>query len=428
MLRPATILMALVLLLGGFAYGYVAHRDQLFPYGIKTRLLGSFSQEDGADAHDPDSETIRQLISLGYLAGYEAPPPRSGVTIHDPELAYPGLNLLTSGHGTDVDLLDMRGNVVHRWSYDMTQLWEPGEGGETGYFRRAYMYDNGDLLAVHDSRTQRQREKDVLIKLDSNSNLLWAFADGCHHDLEVQPDGTIFLLTRDYHTYPDFRRGMEVLEDYVTQLDANGNRLKSVSILQALRDSPYAAMLQRAPWVDDLLHTNSVEVLDGRLAHKSDALRAGNVLVSIRHINAIVVIDMEAEKVVWAMTQLWHRQHQPTVLDNGNILLFDNNGNRGKSQVLEFDPITQDLAWSYQADSPEGFYAQVCGSNDRLPNGNTIITESTTGRVFEVTPEKQIVWEFFNEHRAGEEGEFIALVPELVRLPTSTVPSWASAP
>ena len=36
------------------------------------------------------------------------------------------------------------------------------------------------------------------------------------------------------------------------------------------------------------------------------------------------------------------------------------------------------------------------GAAQRLPNGNTLITESERGRVFEVTPQKEIVWEFWN--------------------------------
>ena len=34
----------------------------------------------------------------------------------------------------------------------------------------------------------------------------------------------------------------------------------------------------------------------------------------------------------------------------------------------------------------------------RLPNGNTLITEGSDGRVFEVTPEHEIVWEFISPY------------------------------
>ncbi len=63
------------------------------------------------------------------------------------------------------------------------------------------------------------------------------------------------------------------------------------------------------------------------------------------------------------------------------------------------------------------FFSELCGTCQRLPNGNTLITESTRGRAFEVTPDKEIVWEFFNPHRAGENDELIATLFELIRIP-----------
>ena len=46
----------------------------------------------------------------------------------------------------------------------------------------------------------------------------------------------------------------------------------------------------------------------------------------------------------------------------------------------------------------------------RLTNGNTLITESDGGRLFEVTPEGEIVWEFINPVRGGENDEFIPIL------------------
>jgi hypothetical protein len=59
-----------------------------------------------------------------------------------------------------------------------------------------------------------------------------------------------------------------------------------------------------------------------------------------------------------------------------------------------------------------------------LPNGNTLITESDNGRAFEVTREGEIVWEFLSPHRAGEDGEFVATLPEVIRLPKDFPLDW----
>ena len=42
------------------------------------------------------------------------------------------------------------------------------------------------------------------------------------------------------------------------------------------------------------------------------------------------------------------------------------------------------------------FFSQICSGMQRLPNGNTLICETTSARVFEVTPDREIVWEYID--------------------------------
>jgi hypothetical protein len=139
--------------------------------------------------------------------------------------------------------------------------------------------------------------------------------------------------------------------------------------------------------------------------------------------DAIAVVDMAEEKVVWALSGQWLKQHEPAVLENGNIMLFDNKGNNGRSRVLEFDPVTQQIEWSYNGEG-RGLLSLTCGANQRLPNGNTLITESDAGRAIEVTKDKKIVWEYYTPHRAGEKKELIATLFEVIRLPLDFGSDW----
>ena len=70
-----------------------------------------------------------------------------------------------------------------------------------------------------------------------------------------------------------------------------------------------------------------LEVLDGGLASERPAFGAGNVLGSMRTMSALAVVDMASEKVDWALIGSWRKQHDPSVLPGGSILIFDNNGN-----------------------------------------------------------------------------------------------------
>ena len=93
----------------------------------------------------------------------------------------------------------------------------------------------------------------------------------------------------------------------------------------------------------------------------------------------------------------WRAQHDPRFLENGNMLLFDNRGNLGeggRSRILEFDPQTAGIIWSYYGKPDDKFSSDARGMSQRLPNGNTLITESNPGRIFEVTPDGTTVWEF----------------------------------
>ena len=82
--------------------------------------------------------------------------------------------------------------------------------------------------------------------------------------------------------------------------------------------------------------------------------------------------------------------------------------------MLEIDPTSQKTTWAYRGTPTRPFFSWCCGMNRRLPNGNTLIVETGAGRAFEVTPDKEIVWEFVNPHRAGDEGNLIAQLFDVV--------------
>ena len=64
------------------------------------------------------------------------------------------------------------------------------------------------------------------------------------------------------------------------------------------------------------------------------------------------------------------------------------------SRIVEYDIESRELVWSYTDLVPPSFFSPYMGSVQRLWNGNTFICESAFGRLFEVTPECKIVWEY----------------------------------
>lgn len=364
-------------------------------------------------------EEASLLERLGYLTGYREAEGAGGVSQHAPERAFAGLNLYTSGHAPVALLVDMQGALVHRWEIayrdafpEATQadLAKPG----TRFLRRVHLAADGGLLALFDYYG--------LVRLDRDSSVLWARALPVHHDLFAAGE-RIFVLAEEIHEVPRLRPGRRVREDLILELDAQGREQRRVSLLRALERSRWAHLLARVPRHDDLFHTNTLVVLDGAQAGRSPAFRAGNALVSIRNLDLVAVVDLEREEIVWALQGGWRKQHEPSLLANGNLLLFDNLGLHGRSRALELEPFGGREVWSWAGEG-EGFVSEGMGAAQRLPNGNTLVTDSFGGRVFEVTREGEVVWRFDNPARAGERGERVAVVPEMLRIEPARDAPW----
>lgn len=386
--------------------GPAAASDPRRPAGAPAR--GRWSRLRDTPAVSEDAAAVR---ALPYLAGYRQAPAASGVVKHDSSRAYQGLNLYVSGHAAEAVLMDMTGVVRHRWRQPLARIWsdlDDAASRRLDFWRRARLGPRGELLAIFDGLG--------LIALDAESNLQWSLRGGMHHDLDLAPDGTIWVLDRSAREVPELRPGA-MLEDFVTVVSADGELRRRISILEALRRSRFAPLLLDRPDDPDFLHTNTLELLDGRFAARNPAFRAGNVLLSIFGLDAVAILDPEREEIVWALKGMWHRQHQPTFLGDGHLLLLDNLGAGEASRVLEFDPLTLRVAWSYGGDREANFFTRSLGSCQRLPNGNTLITESQNGRAFEVDRAGETVWEFLSPERAGERDELVASLFEVVRLP-----------
>jgi len=156
--------------------------------------------------------------------------------------------------------------------------------------------------------------------------------------------------------------------------------------------------LGRGVVVYDYFHMNTITILpDTPLGRRDPRFAAGNLLTCLRNVDQIAILDRASKQVVWSWGEgVLEWPHHPTMLDNGNVLVFDNGAVRRYSKVIELDPVTGNVAWEYVAEPPGAFFTPQKGSAQRLPDGNTLICEGDRGRVFEVTMEGEIVWEWYN--------------------------------
>lgn len=357
-----------------------------------------------------------------------------GVTRHVPDKAADGLTFYSSGHVSGAFLIDMQGEVVHEWSLPYSEFWD--DSGEIAsprpdawnYFRQALLFPNGDVLAVYECSGTTPYGCG-LVKLDKDSNVIWKYLRHAHHDVHVAPDGRVLTLTQWIDGDPiDLAPDGSLpphLVDGVAVLSPDGEELQHISLVEAFEDTPFASILKEAPVTPqgDFMHANAIDHIDGPRPEWPAAFKANSVLVSIRESSVLAVLDLDSEKITWATRGPWVRQHDPDLLDNGNILLFDNLGHLGaggRSRILEIDPKTLAIVWSFSPRADDPFDSEVRGEQEPLANGNVLITDSEAGRLFEVTRAGEVVWEFLNPGRAAE-GTRVGVVASGARVDPATL-------
>ena len=185
----------------------------------------------------------------------------------------------------------------------------------------------------------------------------------------------------------------------------------------------------------DWMHINSMSTLGTNRWYDAGDTRfhPDNIIWDSRQANIIAIIDKKTGKIIWQLgpyftaTEALRKlgqiigQHHAHMIPRGlpgegNILVFDNGGRAGygapnpgaptglsnairdHSRVLEFNPLTLEIAWQYPPRGSGSLYSSFVSSAQRLPNGNTLITEGQGGRLLEVTPQGEIVWEYLSPY------------------------------
>ncbi|MFV0439550.1 MAG: aryl-sulfate sulfotransferase [Desulfopila sp.] len=349
---------------------------------------------------------------------------------------------------TDLVQVDWDGNVV--WKFDQYEYIEdPGEepqwmarqhhdyqreGNPVGYYVPGMepKTDSGNTLVLahknlyNHAITDKQLLDDVFIEVDWNGDIIWEWVLSEHFDEFNFSEEAKNIMSRD----PNFRT-------------AGGG-------------------------MGDWMHINSMSVLGPNRFYDAgdERFHPDNIIWDARETNIIAITAKESGKIVWSigpdysltpeLKELgWiigqHHAHMiPRGLPGeGNILVFDNGGWAGYgapnpgaptgaknalrdySRILEFDPLTLKIVWQYtpteagylQPVDAARFYSPFISSAQRLPNGNTLITEGSGGRIIEVTADHEIVWEYISPYWGRQMN--INMVYRAYRVPYEWIPQLA---
>jgi hypothetical protein len=349
-----------------------------------------------------------------------------------PNKALPGGHLLVSRgvwkngleEAAEVQVRDFNDRVI--WKFNQWQEAGPGEAEGTTWVARQH----------HDIQIKGYRIPD--------------------YGVQDFTRGTLLVLGH-YNVKNDrINRNMELLDDVVYEVDmATGEVTWSWKAAEHVDEmgfdkAAFKAMQNYSREYNgsdhgfDWFHQNCASYLGpNKWFDQGDRrFHPDNIILSSRHAGILAIVDHATGKIVWK-TGPYYREgddkklgwiigpHHTHIIPKGlpgegNIMVYDNGGYSGygppndmapdgfmnmrryHSRVIEFDPITKDIVWEYSpaslkiSEQQYGYkeFSPFVSSAQRLQNGNTLITEGSNGRAFEVTRDLEVVWEYISPYSA----------------------------
>jgi hypothetical protein len=371
----------------------------------------------------------------------------TGTTIYDPVRAYNSFVLFTSGDNI-VHLIDMNGRSVHEWKTegDFSNFIDPElVGGQRGHLLVTLETTEGSGTDLVPGRVNSTIPK-TLGEVDWEGKRVWQFGENAlegkaqqHHDWSRLHNGNTLVLANLVHAVKGFKQPL-LLDDVIYEVNREGEIVWQWIASEHLEEFGFTQdelALVRNSDSADYLHLNNMKAVGPNRWYDAGDSRFApdNVIIDSRNANFIAIIDRKTGKVVWNLgphyavndRKMGRRvprpvdqisgQHDAQIIPvglpgAGNLLVFDNQGEAGfpnvalssvgGSRVLEIDPVKKQIVWQYVGEDSGGpswsFRSTHISSARRLPNGNTLICEGQTGRLFQVTPSGDIVWEYMNPY------------------------------
>ncbi|MEO0957530.1 MAG: arylsulfotransferase family protein [Pseudomonadota bacterium] len=429
----------ILLLSATFIAGIYATENRLFPYTLVTQVRNDFQQLL------TEGDTLAGIRPKAWTA-----PPRqdgSGVTLHVPEEAGEELIMLQGlfDRGLEIRLVALDGTVVHRWPFSPATLTEGIE-----HLRNRplveWNYDTHGAVALPDGSVVFNIDHKALLKLDRCGELVWRVDEPTHHSVELNDDGSFWVSSAEKHwdqsTLPLLPFDAPLSEDTLLQVGADGTILREISLLDVFLENDAMGLLTLAGGISpktyrayrpdmsrEVFHLNDVEALPAAMAAAFPGFEAGDVVISLRNRNLIMVLDPDTKAIKWHSIGNWTRHHDPDWHADGTIRVFDNNRDGtetgeilGSSRIIAIRPRDNTETLLLGAEDDPYFHTTRRGKSQSLSGGRLLITEAEAGRVFITNAANEIVWEYVNRF----DDEFIARITEARAYPRAyfSVTSW----
>ena len=321
-----------------------------------------------------------------------------GVTYYDEYQSAGGFTLFApqTGNGRVV-LINMHGDVEHEWNLPI----RPGRDavilnhGNLGYNgsneRSAHLYPAWDIW--HGGH---------FMEVTPGGDVVWEYEDMYHHhDAQWLPNGHILYAAaapidvKDgkglFNSKVPLEMQQRPFSDVVREVNRKGEVVWEWNVIEHLSVEDYP--IHECFNIDNAKERLHWPMING--VHQHGKL----VYLSLRTTSGIIAVNKETKNIEWELKYPFvAQQHDPSITPDETLICFDNGNIRPSSihhsRIVEYDIKTKELVWSYADEMPPAFFSPYMGSVQRLWNDNTMICESAFGRIFEVTPEGETVWEY----------------------------------
>jgi hypothetical protein len=428
----AKVMFIVSIAFGIFIYGMAVGKYKIFPYQQVNYLRNSLFQVIN---EGPMMLTKTKPTKHLFKSRHEG----SNVVYFDKDSAVPGLTVIESffDRGNEIRLITLDGEIVNRWPINVFDIWEnfdhlpPKARPRTSWntiLQGVILLPDGSVLF----------NLFGLVKLDRCGNLVWKVPKKTHHSLEPAIDGGFWVPGKNYIDSESKHLPIKTPyeEDIILKISPDGSIVREISILDIFWENNLLGVLfSNNRFFDpnperDVIHLNDIDELAPGLENAFPQFKAGDLLVSLREPNMILVIDPKTELIKWYQVGPWIQQHDSDFQGNGTITLFDNafDGTEdgsifGGSKIISVDPSNGRTAILYQGQDRELMYTSTQGNHQIFRNGNILIIESNAGRVIEVDVNGRIVWEYINRYSEDE----VYRISDAIRYPLDyfTVENWS---
>jgi hypothetical protein len=410
------------LLGGAFATGLKAGVERNAAYRFTTDLSTTIKSSLSVTAGEWSALLRRRPEHFLQASRYWG----DGVTVNDPASDQTDLILL-SGFFKDTNelrLIRRSGEVVARWPvrfYDVftnVDHFPPGWQPATNW-----NIDTHGAVALPDGSIVFNFEWGGLVKLDRCGGVVWTLRRQTHHSVERARGGGFWVagrrLVEGRSPYPPFETPfhedtlLRVSEDGQVQAEFSAVKIFYDAGLDSILTATGAAFEDGLEWDQEIVHLNKIEELSDDIAADFPTFQAGDLALSIRDLNLILVVDQNVATVKWWQIGPWIRQHDPEFRPGGTIVVFNNNihqtafeGTALKASpdapritnIMEIDPASGRSKTIYGGKSGQELLSVIRGKVDVTPAGGLLITEAQGGRVRETDANQKLVWEYVNRY------------------------------